>query len=69
MVHFACDLDSGNSGESEDVCVDIREQGPRVDVDDDGAVETWEVLLTKLAFVADGCALPDASRVFTSRIS
>ncbi len=25
--------------------------------------------LTKLAFVADGCALPDASRVFTCRIS
>lgn len=67
-----CSLASRDSWETDYICVDIREQGPRIDVvvvDDDGAVETWEVLLTKLAFVADGCALPDASRVFTSRIS
>lgn len=42
MVHFACGLDSRKFWESEDVCVDIREQGPRVSGDDDGAVETWE---------------------------
>ena len=66
-----CSLAGRESWETDYICVGNREQGPRVDVvvDDDGAVETWEVLLTKLAFVADGCALPDASRVFTSRIS